>query len=417
MKWPVLELDELVQIRTGTLNPQDYPSEQFELFSIPGFDSGEPEILNGKDIRSSKTIVQPGDVLFSKLNPRIPRVWIVPEAKGFQQISSTEFWPLISKRNILDEKYLRYYVLLLSEQGAFSDSIEAATKSRSRIKPYHLLKRKCPLPTPSEQLRVVDLLDQADALRKRRSEANVKSARILHALFYKKFGDPTKNLMKWEIRLLGDVCQRITDGTHQPPPFAESGIPFLFVQNIVKGYIDFNTEKFISRDTYDELTHSIAPQRGDVLYSTVGSYGVAVVVDTDSLFLFQRHIGHIRPNLDLIDPWFLSVQLNSPFVKAQADQRARGIAQKTLNLGEIRQFQVIVPPLVEQLSFKEKVNKLNLLTNNMKKQTLYIERLFKTLMSSAFTGELTTKWRMAHMKELLAEMEAQTKTLSSKVGL
>ncbi|HQI28843.1 MAG TPA: restriction endonuclease subunit S, partial [Sedimentisphaerales bacterium] len=47
-----------------------------------------------------------------------------------------------------------------------------------------------PLPPLSEQHRIVEILDQADTLRKKRAEADAKAARILPALFYKMFGDP-----------------------------------------------------------------------------------------------------------------------------------------------------------------------------------------------------------------------------------
>ena len=38
-------------------------------------------------------------------------------------------------------------------------------------------------------------------------------------------------------RTIADLCSIITDGTHQPPKFSQSGIPFLFVSNIVKNEI------------------------------------------------------------------------------------------------------------------------------------------------------------------------------------
>src|SRR5260221_7075517 len=95
------------------------------------------------------------------------------------------------------------------------------------------------------------------------------------------FGDPAMNPKGWETTILEDVCTLITDGTHQPPPFVDTGIPFLFVSNIVNGKIDLNTSKHISEQTYRVLNKRCPVERGDVLYSTVGSYGVPVVVETE----------------------------------------------------------------------------------------------------------------------------------------
>ncbi|HHQ48545.1 MAG TPA: restriction endonuclease subunit S, partial [Acidobacteria bacterium] len=185
-----VELGRVVTIRNGTIDPSRCPDETFELFSIPGFDAGSPEVLVGRDIKSNKTAVMAGDVLFSKLNPRIPRVWIVPPDRGFRQISSTEFWPLVSDKDILDRQYLRYFLLSSPVRNRLSPSTEAATKSRSRIKPYQLLSERIPLPPISEQHRIVEILDQADRLRRLRAEVDAKADRILPALFIKMFGDP-----------------------------------------------------------------------------------------------------------------------------------------------------------------------------------------------------------------------------------
>jgi type I restriction enzyme S subunit len=151
MKWATPELDKVVSIRKGTVNPLSNPETEYELFSIPGYDKGQPEIKTGYDILSNKTIVRPGDVLFSKLNPRIPRIWIVPQNMGHQQISSTEFWPLVCRADLLYNGYLSYFLQKITRDGVFTDSIEAATKSRSRIKPFHLLRHRIPLPPLSEQ--------------------------------------------------------------------------------------------------------------------------------------------------------------------------------------------------------------------------------------------------------------------------
>ena len=47
-----------------------------------------------------------------------------------------------------------------------------------------------PLPPLSEQRRIVEILDQADAIRKKRAEADKLAERILPAIFYDMFGDP-----------------------------------------------------------------------------------------------------------------------------------------------------------------------------------------------------------------------------------
>lgn len=147
---------------------------------------------------------------------------------------------------------------------------------------------------------------------------------------------------------LGDVCTRITDGTHQSPRWSVGGVPFLFVSNIRNGSISFDTDKFVSHEEYHSLTKNCPIEAGDVLYTAVGSYGNAAVVPTGRTFVFQRHIAQLKPRRDLVDPAYLSQILETPPVRRQADRLARGIAQKTVTLASLKQFQIPVPTLSEQ---------------------------------------------------------------------
>lgn len=147
---------------------------------------------------------------------------------------------------------------------------------------------------------------------------------------------------------LEEICVRITDGTHQSPQFEDAGVPFLFVSNIVSGEIDFDTDKFISSATQSELVSRCPIEIGDVLYSTVGSYGNAAVVEDSRPFAFQRHIAHVKPDLRRVDPRYLKRCMEAPVFRAQVDRRVKGIAQKTLNLAELREVKIPLPQLLEQ---------------------------------------------------------------------
>jgi hypothetical protein len=84
-----------------TLDPQDFPEELFELWSIPAFDAGRPEVLRGSEIGSQKKLVFPGDVLLSRIIPHIRRGWVVEENRdGRRQIASTE-WIVFASDEVL----------------------------------------------------------------------------------------------------------------------------------------------------------------------------------------------------------------------------------------------------------------------------------------------------------------------------
>lgn len=202
----------------------------------------------------------------------------------------------------------------------------------------------------------------------------------------------------WEATPMSTICDKITDGTHQSPNFEADGIPFLVISNIIRGKIEWNAvKKWISHDTYAALTARVRPERGDVLYSAVGSYGTAVVVDVDRPFAFQRHIAHIKPNCRVVDPEFLSRWLNSPEAREKADSVARGVAQKTVTLGNLAEFEVPLAPLPEQHRIVEKIKALTVRSRRARDvlDTLptLIDRYRQSILVAAFRGDLTAEWR------------------------
>ena len=183
---------------------------------------------------------------------------------------------------------------------------------------------------------------------------------------------------------LSDICLIITDGTHQPPKFTTTGIPFLFVSNIVGNTITYDAEKFISQETYDELIKRTPIEIGDVLLSTVGSYGHPAVVKSDKPFCFQRHIAYLKPNKELIDSEYLHGAILSVDVQKQIEERVKGIAQKTLNLSEIRKIKLPLPRIDEQKQFAAFVEQVDKSKFEIQQSLEILEILKKSLMQQYF---------------------------------
>jgi type I restriction enzyme S subunit len=194
----------------------------------------------------------------------------------------------------------------------------------------------------------------------------------------------------WAWAKLEELSEWVTDGTHQPPQFAERGVPFIVIGNIQRSGIDWSTvSKWVADDVYEEITRSRRPSVGDVLYTAVGSYGTAVAVDDPRPFCFQRHIAHVVQPRG-VRPGLLARFLSSPDLRRRADLVARGNAQKTVTLGELRQFPVPIPPEAEQRAVERKLDAY--LTSVSKiEQGLSgadITKLERTLLAKAFRGEL-----------------------------
>ncbi|MBO8084840.1 MAG: restriction endonuclease subunit S [Marichromatium sp.] len=168
----------------------------------------------------------------------------------------------------------------------------------------------------------------------------------------------------WAWTELRTICTSVTDGDHQPPPKAESGVPFLVISDIRTGIINYSPARFVPRDYFDALDSIRKPRSGDLLYTLVGSFGIPVVVSSSEEFCVQRHIGILRPSQFVVVA-FLARAMESEFVFQQADACATDIAQKTVPLAGLRRLSIPLPPLAEQHRIVAKVDELMALCDRL----------------------------------------------------
>ena len=188
-------------------------------------------------------------------------------------------------------------------------------------------------------------------------------------LHYEKFADGSVKCIEdeipfelpegWAWARLGTVAEAIGDGDHQPPPQTSSGIPFLVISNVSGGALSFENTRFVSIEYFNRLPETRKPRNGDLLFTVTGSYGIPILVDTDDMFCFQRHIAIVRPCT--ISNRYLYVILGSSYVKSICDAKATGTAQKTVGLATLRELLIPVAPHTEQMRIYAKTqNAINI---------------------------------------------------------
>jgi len=297
-------------------------------------------------------------------------------------VIDTAFYLERKKRERID---LRYSYYALKKANLASRTITTSIPGLNRDDLYQT---KIPLPPLEEQKRIAAILDKADAIRRKRQQAIKLADDFLRSVFLEMFGDPVTNPKGLKVVSLIELCEKVTDGTHQSPKWEGSGIPFLFISNIVDGKISYETSKYISESTYNLLTKSTPIETGDILYTTVGSYGNVALVREDNRFCFQRHIAHIKPNFKKVDPNFLSEMLSSSVVRKQADRLVKGVAQKTLNLKDLKGIKVFDVDFSGQNEFLEKSKKIIGFKNRSHHSLSNSELFFNALSQKAFSGQL-----------------------------
>ena len=253
-----------------------------------------------------------------------------------------------------------------------------------------------PLPPLPEQKRIVAILDEAFAgidAAVANTEKNLANARELFESYLN--GIFAEAYSTGEIVPLSELATDITDGDHMPPPKSEMGVSFITIRNINKSTrkIDFSDTFKVSREYFENLKANKRPKKSDVLYTVTGSFGIPVIVENDTEFCFQRHIGLIRPKSNIGSRW-LNYLLLSPQVFQQANDGATGTAQKTVSLKVLRSFNVPVVPEHDQSIVVSKLDTLSSETQRLK--TIYQQKLTalaelkQSILQKAFAGDLTT---------------------------
>lgn len=282
---------------------------------------------------------------------------------------------------VLDENQLRirYFMYYLKSRHFKNQLFKQITGSAQlNYGPSHLKKMIMPLIPLNKQDEIIACMDKVQSVIEMKQQELIRLDDLIKARFVEMFGK-CHNMATIE-----DLCLIITDGTHNPPKFQDKGIPFIFVSNLADNKVTYNTEKYISEETYDELIKRTPIEKGDVLLSTVGSYGHPAVVVEDKKFLFQRHIAYMKPKHDLIDSFYLHGALLAPDGQRQIEEKVKGIAQKTLNLSEIRKIRIPVPSMDKQKEFKTFIETIAKSKVAIQKSLEETQLLFDSLMQKYF---------------------------------
>ena len=188
---PSIGLGDIMATKSGSVDPSKFTEEVFDLYSIPAFDRGEPEVVAGSEIGSAKQVVEPGDVLLSKIVPHIRRSWIVGKARGRRIIASGEWIVFRSERANPD--YLRQVLVGDPFHTQFMNTVAGVGGSLLRARPAHVAKIAIPLPPLAEQRRIAEVLDRAEALRDKRRAALAQLDSLTQSLVLDVFVDVAKN--------------------------------------------------------------------------------------------------------------------------------------------------------------------------------------------------------------------------------
>lgn len=339
-----VKLGDLASFINGfPFKPDDWGTEGLPIIRIQNLTGSSEEINYYAGEYPQKVEVNNGDILISWSASLGVFVW----NKGKAVLNQHIFRVVFDKMPV-EPDYFYYavqYNLINMELRAHGATMKHIVKKEFDNTPIKYSSLE-------EQKSIAIILKRIDEFVERRTFQLELMDRLIKSRFIELFGDPSSNPMGWQETTVGTECYYIKDGPHKSlPDVGEKGrYPFISTRNIVNGYIDFSTAKYISEQDYRESIKKCHPQKGDMLYSKGGTTGIAKLIDVDIEFANWVHVAVLKFDNSLNGVFFENM-LNSDYCYDQSQKLTKGIANRDLVLSAMAQIKMYKPPLELQEQF------------------------------------------------------------------
>jgi type I restriction enzyme S subunit len=241
-----------------------------------------------------------------------------------------------------------------------------------------------PLPPIDEQRRIAAILDQADAIRRKRQQAIALTDELLRSTFLEMFGDPVINPKGWEVLQLGSLI-KIASGQVDPQIKPYIDMPHIGGENIQS-----NTGLISGVKTPRELRLKSGKylfDEGDILYSKIRPY-LNKVATPDFKGVCSADIYPLKVDESKLYKYYFIYVLRSKLFLNYAEKHSTRTNIPKINRLTFLKFELPYPPL----KLQEKFSKVCSSTYSMKKNFDFVNlesnNLFNSLLQRAFKGQL-----------------------------
>ncbi|MCG8557124.1 MAG: restriction endonuclease subunit S [Proteobacteria bacterium] len=392
----LVQLGDVIDVASGQIDPREEPYCDMPHVGGDNIKSGTGELFNLRTARelnliSGKYVFGPDDVLYSKIRPALNKV-ALPDFEG---ICSADMYPLRPHPERMHRRFLAY--LLRHDQFL---SFAAKHSSRTNIPKLNrpaLLSFEFRLPPLPEQRRIAEILDKADAIRRKRKEAIALTEDLLRSAFLEMVGPCAKTYDTWPEASFESLAVPEKGSMRTGPfgsdlkhsEFVDEGVAVLGIDNAVQNRFAWGERRFITQKKYERLTrYTVRPH--DVIVTIMGTTGRSAVVPADiPLAITTKHLATITLNRDVAEPEFVAQAIHRhPAILAQIHQANRGAIMSGLNLGLIKSLVVRLPPIEIQRAFGAFTKRLRDSLENQEAARSESEDLFGSLVGRAFSGKL-----------------------------
>lgn len=197
----------------------------------------------------------------------------------------------------------------------------------------------------------------------------------------------------WMIKTIGELCSRVTDGSHFSPAEVEDGKPMVSVKDMTSFGFDIGSAKRISDVDFDKLVKSdCQPLFGDVLIAKDGSYLKHVFVWTEDYeVVLLSSIAILRPAPTKILPYFFALTLKQDSTKEMMAGYVSGSALPRIILSDFKKMKILVPDMPLLKRFEEIISPLYQQIQILLKQSEKLTTLRDLLLPRLISGKLSVE--------------------------
>ncbi len=296
----------------------------------------------------------------------------------------------VKDQNIVDPKFVYYYIsgnINLLEEGFKGAGLKHISKG-------YINEIQIPLPPLPIQKRIAEILDAADALKRKDQELIKKYDVLAQAIFIDMFGDPVKNEKGWETKILKNITTKIGSGATPSggkTAYKTSGISLIRSMNVYDFSFKWKDLAFID-DTQAAKLNNVEVKSKDVLFNITGASVCRCSIVPDELLpaRVNQHVSIIRAKTELLNPVFLNHLLVSDKVKRNllGVGAGGGAVMEAITKEQLENFEIILPPINVQNKFEELINIVFAQKKIQISSESFANKLFGSLVQKAFNSNI-----------------------------
>ena len=217
---------------------------------------------------------------------------------------------------------------------------------------------------------------------------------LVKSRFVEMFGEPIDNPMGWKVKTLKELSTLITNGNTPKggsENYVDEGIIFLRSQNVWRNRIDLSDVAYIDEETHQKMKKSIVNHK-DILITKTGRINTensslgraALYLGENGSANINGHVYLVRLNNSVVPEYVVTILTGEAYRKYIRKVCVGGIDKRQINLDQVEDFPIIMPPKEKQQQFADFSNQIDKSKLAVKQVLEKAETLKKALMQEYF---------------------------------